>query len=177
MCRHPILSCFLGDRSPGKGIPYQECKRPWVRKEVRAWAGFRKGWEAPPPVLDNARAAVAAEGLRYTGAGVTIAVLDTGAAPVADLTRPLPRIVAFRDFVNRRPAPYDDNGHGTQPSCKLPARGRPLFSFPPSVFAGTPAPLAPPQTPPGSPAPDGYPPPPPKPPAGGAPGFCPCTSG
>ncbi|MNO30522.1 Serine protease AprX [compost metagenome] len=48
-----------------------------------------------------------------TGKGVNIAVLDTGVFPHPDLTRPVNRIVAFKDFVNHRKRPYDDNGHGT----------------------------------------------------------------
>ncbi|WP_248926807.1 S8 family peptidase [Paenibacillus hamazuiensis] len=49
----------------------------------------------------------------WTGKGVTIAVLDTGIYPHPDLTKPKNRIAAFRDFVNGRTKPYDDNGHGT----------------------------------------------------------------
>ncbi|OLS41055.1 S8 family peptidase [Bacillus sp. MRMR6] len=45
-----------------------------------------------------------------TGKGVTVAVIDTGIYPHEDLSG---RIVGFRDFINNRPDPYDDNGHGT----------------------------------------------------------------
>lgn len=45
-----------------------------------------------------------------TGKGIGIASLDTGAFPHIDFDS---RIWAFRDFVNGRPGPYDDNGHGT----------------------------------------------------------------
>jgi serine protease AprX len=48
-----------------------------------------------------------------TGRGITIAVIDTGVYPHPDLTARRNRIVAFRDFINNRTAPYDDNGHGT----------------------------------------------------------------
>lgn len=48
-----------------------------------------------------------------TGRGVTIAILDTGVAPVLDLVYPRNRIVASVDFVNGRTEPYDDNAHGT----------------------------------------------------------------
>lgn len=49
----------------------------------------------------------------YTGLGVGIAFLDTGISPVTDFTVPTNRIVAFRDFINGKIQPYDDNGHGT----------------------------------------------------------------
>lgn len=45
-----------------------------------------------------------------TGAGVTIAILDTGVYPHQDLAG---RVVAFADFVKNRTTPYDDHGHGT----------------------------------------------------------------
>ncbi|WP_373895803.1 S8 family peptidase [Virgibacillus sp. CBA3643] len=48
-----------------------------------------------------------------TGKGVTIAVIDTGIYPHADLTEPDNRIIAFKDFINDQEEPYDDNGHGT----------------------------------------------------------------
>lgn len=49
----------------------------------------------------------------YFGEGVTVAVIDTGVAPHSDLTRPENRIVGFKDFINNKTSPYDDNGHGT----------------------------------------------------------------
>lgn len=50
----------------------------------------------------------------YTGKGVTIAVLDTGVYPHPDFLQPENRIVAFKDFVNKKDSFfYDDNGHGT----------------------------------------------------------------
>lgn len=48
-----------------------------------------------------------------TGKGVTIAILDTGIAPLSDFIHPNNRILAFRDFINNKTLPYDDNGHGT----------------------------------------------------------------
>lgn len=48
-----------------------------------------------------------------TGKGVNIAIIDTGVFRHPDLTRPVNRIIAFKDFINHRKQPYDDNGHGT----------------------------------------------------------------
>ena len=49
----------------------------------------------------------------YEGEGMTVAIIDTGVAPHYDLTRPSNRIVGFKDLVNNKNIPYDDNGHGT----------------------------------------------------------------
>jgi serine protease AprX len=60
----------------------------------------------------------------YTGAGVGVAVIDSGVTSWHDdLTyngnsssvrvKNGQRVAAFMDFVNGRTAPYDDNGHGT----------------------------------------------------------------
>lgn len=46
----------------------------------------------------------------YTGAGVTVAILDTGIAMHPDFAD---RVIGFRDFVGTSRRPYDDCGHGT----------------------------------------------------------------
>jgi serine protease AprX len=49
---------------------------------------------------------------RYSAADQTIAILDTGLdAAHADFAGG--KVIAWRDFVNGQPDPYDDNGHGT----------------------------------------------------------------
>lgn len=48
--------------------------------------------------------------LKTTGKGIAIAILDTGIYPHPDIKD---KIIAFKDFVNDRETPYDDNGHGT----------------------------------------------------------------
>lgn len=55
----------------------------------------------------------------YQGEGIGIALLDTGISPVDDFLLPKNRIVAFRDFVNGKTTPYDDNGHGTHVTCPI----------------------------------------------------------
>jgi len=45
-----------------------------------------------------------------TGAGITVAVLDTGIVKHLDFDD---RILAFHDFVNRKKNVYDDSSHGT----------------------------------------------------------------
>ncbi|MDF2963160.1 MAG: hypothetical protein K0S39_4895 [Paenibacillus sp.] len=60
---------------------------------------------------------------QLTGKGITIAVLDTGVAPHPDLTKPVNRIKAFKDFINNRTKPYDDHGHGTHVSGDAAGNG------------------------------------------------------
>ena len=43
----------------------------------------------------------------------TIAFIDTGISPHLDFLLPFNRIIHFKDLVNKRIIPYDDNGHGT----------------------------------------------------------------
>ncbi|WP_168198384.1 S8 family peptidase [Crassaminicella thermophila] len=66
--------------------------------------------------MDNASLAVAGHFVHdvgYTGEGVGIAIIDTGVYPHDDLVKPINRIIAFKDFVNNKTYPYDDDGHGT----------------------------------------------------------------
>jgi len=66
--------------------------------------------------MRNARKVVKCESAKkqnLTGKGISIAVLDTGISPVKDFTEPENRLIAFKDFVNEKSTPYDDNGHGT----------------------------------------------------------------
>lgn len=50
------------------------------------------------------------ERLGYTGTDCGVAILDTGMYMHQDLRK---NIDCFKDFVNNRTAPYDDNSHGT----------------------------------------------------------------
>ncbi|MGE5328064.1 MAG: S8 family peptidase [Deltaproteobacteria bacterium] len=100
------MYCYPARLSPKKIaqlLKYEEIKTIHLDREVRAF-------------LDNASAAVNASYSwkdKKTGEGITTAVIDTGIYPHADLTTPKNRITAFKDFVNNKTSPYDDNGHGT----------------------------------------------------------------
>jgi serine protease AprX len=48
-----------------------------------------------------------------SGAGITVAVLDTGIYTHMDLGPGVSRLLAWQDCVNAKTTPYDDNGHGT----------------------------------------------------------------
>ncbi|NLI60106.1 MAG: S8 family peptidase [Clostridiales bacterium] len=49
----------------------------------------------------------------YEGKDIGIAIIDTGIYPHTDFLRPTNRIKAFKDFVEKKEMPYDDNGHGS----------------------------------------------------------------
>ncbi len=77
-------------------------------------------------VMDLAREAVGANLITntgYTGKNVTVAIIDTGISPHADLIYPTNRIVGFKDFVNGETKAYDDNGHGTHCAGILAGNG------------------------------------------------------
>ncbi len=68
-----------------------------------------------------------------SGRGVSIAVLDTGTHPHYDIIKPYNRLTVFKDFVNGKAMPYDDDGHGTHVSGIAAGSG----------FSGAPAGIAP----------------------------------
>lgn len=55
-----------------------------------------------------------------TGKGVAVAVLDTGIFLHEDFGN---RVIAFKDYVNHRVEPYDDNGHGTHIAATIGGSG------------------------------------------------------
>lgn len=77
-------------------------------------------------VMDIARKSIGADlvlNTGYTGKNVTVAIIDTGISPHADLIYPNNRIVGFKDFVNNETRAYDDNGHGTHCAGILAGNG------------------------------------------------------
>lgn len=76
-------------------------------------------------VLDRARGAVRCPDRPiepYAGAGVTVAVIDTGIEPHIDFLVPN-RLKAFADVIGGKERPYDDNGHGTAVAGALAGNG------------------------------------------------------
>lgn len=57
----------------------------------------------------------------FTGKDIGVVILDTGIYPHIDFDH---RIVCFKDFVNQKTAPYDDNGHGTHVAGILAGSGK-----------------------------------------------------
>lgn len=50
---------------------------------------------------------------RLSGKNIGIGLVDTGAFPHPDITKPISKIKKFVDIINDYNYPYDDNGHGT----------------------------------------------------------------
>lgn len=109
----PVINAF-STRVNAKGLEAlvkdSNVKMVWYDREVRA-------------VLDTATRTVKASSLwrnNLTGRGIVVAVLDTGIYQHPDLSD---RIVTFKDFINEKTTPYDDNGHGTHVAGDIAASG------------------------------------------------------
>lgn len=102
----PRVSCCSATVTP-KGLEAilttcNHVRKVYLNREVRALLDVALPSANAKNVIRNRTV--------LTGKGVTIAVVDTGIYPHTDL---LPRIIGFKDFINSRSNPYDDNGHGT----------------------------------------------------------------
>ncbi len=68
--------------------------------------------------------------LGYDGTGINICIIDTGIDP-NHCDFPGGKIVAWKDYINNQPTPYDDHGHGTH--CASIAAGA---AYPKGVAPG-----------------------------------------
>jgi serine protease AprX len=85
-------------------------------------------------VTTGARTAQLAYG--YTGAGIGVAVVDSGVSGWHDdlmgsgvFPYGNQRVAKFVDFVNGLPAPYDDNGHGTHVAGTILGNGHDSYGY------------------------------------------------
>jgi len=111
----PLISCCTAVLTPTALEALLEndksIKKIYADREVRA-------------LLNNATPAIKANiahSYALKGSGVTIAVVDTGIYEHEDLKG---RIKAFKDFINSKTKPYDDNGHGTHCAGDAAGNGR-----------------------------------------------------
>ena len=85
-------------------------KKVWHDREVEAVLDVASPTVEAPPLWES----------KLTGKGINVAVLDTGVYKHPDLEG---RIKAFKDLINRKTDPYDDNGHGTHVAGDVAANG------------------------------------------------------
>ncbi|WP_066054260.1 S8 family peptidase [Robertmurraya korlensis] len=102
----PRVSCCSAEITPnGLEELLSHCnhiKKVYLNGEVKAFLNVA----VPSANAQN----IVRNGIKLTGDGVKMAIIDTGIYTHPDLTG---RITDFVDFINNRPEPYDDNGHGT----------------------------------------------------------------
>lgn len=104
--RYPMINAFstrVSNETLGQLLANDAVKVIWRDRKVRAFLDISTPVVKAPPVWN----------LGFKGAGVGIAIIDTGIYPHPDLITPTNRIIAFKDYVNRKAKAYDDNGHGT----------------------------------------------------------------
>lgn len=104
------FSTRVGAKQLESLVQSNRVRKIWYDREVKA-------------VLDVAAPVVQSQTLwdrDLTGKGIVVAVLDTGIYNHPDLSG---RIVAFKDLVNQKINPYDDNGHGTHCAGDIGADG------------------------------------------------------
>ncbi len=85
-------------------VQHKSVVKVWHDYEVKALLNIAAPTVGAPDLWQSPDEA------QYTGAGVTVAVIDTGIYPHPDLAG---RITFFKDFVGNKTEAYDDNGHGT----------------------------------------------------------------
>jgi len=102
----PALGFYVVEAEPGQLFAFRGIEGVRAARADASVMAQSGGWHDT----------INARNCPYKGAGVTIAVLDTGISPVDDFTRPVNRIVSFMDFINGGNEPYDDNAHGTHVS-------------------------------------------------------------
>ena len=139
--RHEYRAAFLGaaleldpralDRV--RHLPYVRAVHP--DREIRTTPAAAQGSLAPGVI--DARPGVNAAGLGTGGAGIVVAVIDTG----VDYTHPALggglglgyKVAGGWDFVNGDADPMDDNGHGTHVAGTVAASAPDIFGVAPDA--------------------------------------------
>lgn len=100
---YPFMNCFFAHIPAHKILEFGkfQCIN-YITKSTKVFT-----------LIDRAKQFMNLNSLPSPSSTPTIAFIDTGIAPHLDFLLPHPRIVHFKDFINKQTKPYDDNGHGT----------------------------------------------------------------
>lgn len=100
---YPFMDCFFARLNSRQIMEYSELhETSFITKSVQVFT-----------LIDKAKQFMRVDKILPKVKTPTIAYIDTGIAPHLDFLLPRNRIVHFKDLVNGRETPYDDNGHGT----------------------------------------------------------------
>lgn len=101
---YPFMKCFFVHLNKDDILKFSKYDSvDFITKSTRVFT-----------LIDRAKQFIGVDKFKFnTFLPPTIAFIDTGIAPHLDLILPRPRIVHFKDLINNRTYPYDDNGHGT----------------------------------------------------------------
>ena len=100
---YPFMNCFYATLPPHKIIDLSKSSNiNFITKSTKVFT-----------LVDKAKQFMNINSLPKSINPPTIAFIDTGINPHLDFLLPSNRIVHFKDFINNKTYPYDDNGHGT----------------------------------------------------------------
>lgn len=100
---YPFVNCFYAKLNKNLILKLSACANiDFITKSASVFA-----------LIDRAKQFMNTSSLPAPTTPITIAFIDTGISPHLDFLLPTNRIVHFKDFINNRIYPYDDNGHGT----------------------------------------------------------------
>lgn len=109
----PLINAFatrVNARTLESLVRYDHVGKVWYDRKVTAVLDLASPTVQAPPLWNSG----------LTGQGVVVAVVDTGIFAHPDLAG---RIAAFKDLVNQKTIPYDDNGHGTHVAGDIASNG------------------------------------------------------
>lgn len=106
-----LCRCILSANYPAESSTHKFCEYPILKQK-----------KVTGIILNYAKIGIhGVDTYDFTGKGVGVAILDTGCFPHEDLEH---RIAVFRDIIQKRANPYDDNGHGTHVCGIIGGSGR-----------------------------------------------------
>lgn len=101
---YPFMKCFFAKINKNDILKFANYKSvDYITKSTKVFT-----------LIDRAKQFINIEKLECSNTKKsTIAFIDTGIAPHLDFLLPYNKIIHFKDFINNKKYPYDDNGHGT----------------------------------------------------------------